>query len=91
MAIGKSSNSPHLQQTRPPAKKDINFISETDDVLYQSLLTLIYRAMPIPEGSSSAFIPQCITSARSALQLHDNIMALIKPLDSWYIHTYFQW
>lgn len=69
----------------------VHFYSQSDDVLYQSTLSLIYRAMPVPEGSSSAFTPACVETARTALEKHQSCMALFANHDQVIIHIYVQW
>lgn len=60
-------------------------------MLHHSILTLIYRAVPVPRGSSSTFTQACIASARQALGKHDSCMAILTPYGSPFIDMYFQW
>ncbi|KAF7594035.1 hypothetical protein BBP40_010313 [Aspergillus hancockii] len=46
----------------------------SDEVCRLSVLTLIYRAIPVPPNSPSTFIGECIETARAALELHQNCM-----------------
>ncbi|CAG8893549.1 unnamed protein product [Penicillium egyptiacum] len=55
-------------------KQQIQFIAASDEVLRLSILTLIYRAMPPDPGSRTTFGPECITSARCALEAHQAIV-----------------
>ncbi|KAJ5274687.1 hypothetical protein N7505_003232 [Penicillium chrysogenum] len=55
-------------------KEQIQFIAASDEVLRLSILTLIYRAMPPDPGSRTTFGPECITSARCALEAHKAIV-----------------
>lgn len=70
---------------------------ETDKVSRLALLTLIYRAIPAPAkpGSSSAFIPECIETARAALEHHQACASSLKEtseaLRCSYMHWYVPW
>ncbi|KGO44534.1 Transcription factor, fungi [Penicillium expansum] len=55
-------------------KGQIEFIAASDEVLRLSMLTLIYRAMPPGSSSRTTFGPECITSARCALESHQTIV-----------------
>ncbi|KAJ5466061.1 hypothetical protein N7530_009848 [Penicillium desertorum] len=55
-------------------KEQIQFTAASDEVLRLSILTLIYRAMPPDPGSRTTFGPECITSARCALEAHKAIV-----------------
>lgn len=72
-------------------KEDIEFVVASDDVLYYSILTLIYRAIPAPKGSKSTFTPACVATARTALQKHDSCMAMLRPYGSLLVNLYIQW
>ncbi|KAK8092787.1 hypothetical protein PG999_014374 [Apiospora kogelbergensis] len=77
--------------TKTIALEDIQYIADSDEVLHHSILTLIYRAVPVPRGSSSTFTQACIASARQALGKHDSCMAILTPYGSPFIDMYFQW
>lgn len=64
---------------------------KADEVVYLSLLTLIYRAMPPLAGSSSAFNQTCIDVARKALQSHQSCMEMIEPTDIFLLSAYINW
>ncbi|KAL0937838.1 fungal specific transcription factor domain protein [Colletotrichum truncatum] len=61
-----------------------------DELTFQSTLTLIYRALPAPEGSPTRFSHECIETARFAMQLHLECMQRIaeegRHLKTVYIH-----
>ncbi|KAG7083834.1 fungal specific transcription factor domain-containing protein [Colletotrichum scovillei] len=61
-----------------------------DELTFQSTLTLIYRALPAPEGSPTRFSQECIDTARFAMQLHLECMQRIaeegRHLKAVYIH-----
>ncbi|KAK8102217.1 hypothetical protein PG984_015363 [Apiospora sp. TS-2023a] len=77
--------------TKTIALEDIQYIADSDEVLHHSILTLIYRAVPVPRGATSTFTQACIASARQALSKHDSCMAILKPYGSPFIDIYFQW
>ncbi|KAJ5672818.1 transcriptional regulator family: Fungal Specific TF [Penicillium longicatenatum] len=53
---------------------------QCDKVSRLAMLTLIYRAIPAPAGtgSSSTFIPECVETARAALE-HHQMAILVSP------------
>ncbi|KAH7026509.1 uncharacterized protein B0I36DRAFT_330785 [Microdochium trichocladiopsis] len=55
------------------------------------LLTLVYRAVPVPQGSPSVFTQDCIDVARQSLALHQNIVASIPATNTNLIDMYFSW
>ncbi|KAK8067525.1 hypothetical protein PG996_006637 [Apiospora saccharicola] len=65
--------------TKSIALEDIQYIADSDEVIHHSILTLIYRAVPVPRGATSTFTHACIASARQALSKHDSCMAILKP------------
>ncbi|KAI0465702.1 hypothetical protein F4859DRAFT_500011 [Xylaria cf. heliscus] len=68
----------------------IKFMALSDDVIRQSMITLIHRAVLAPQDSGSAFTEDCIKSARVTLQSHEACVATLidKPR---YLLIYFQW
>lgn len=60
-----------------------------DELTHQSTLTLIYRAIPAPEGSPSRFTQECIETARFAMQIHHECMAQLdeaQHMKAVYVH-----
>jgi hypothetical protein len=60
-----------------------------DEVQFNVTLTLIYRAIPGPEGSPSRFCVECIESARKAIRCHQESLSLMKAgsyIQSIYVH-----
>ena len=47
-----------------------------DELLHWSALTLVYRAIPSPPGSGSAFNGECVHAARQAFALHGEFMEM---------------
>ncbi|KAJ5325180.1 uncharacterized protein N7506_008282 [Penicillium brevicompactum] len=63
-------------------KDQIEFTTASDEVMRLSMLTLIYRAMPQGPGSRTTFGPECITSARCALESHQAVVRAFGMQDS---------
>lgn len=62
-----------------------------DEVQFHATLTLVYRAVPAPEGSPSRFCLECLDSARKAMKAHQSCIALMKfgsHIKSIYVHWY---
>ena len=62
-----------------------------DEVQTLSTSTLVYRALPAPEGSLSRFCDECLDAARRAMQRHQDCMQLVhqKPIfKTMYLHWY---
>jgi len=60
-----------------------------DEVQFNVTLTLVYRAIPAPEGSPSRFCVECIESARKAIRCHQESLSLMKAgsyIQSIYVH-----
>ncbi|KAM0323187.1 hypothetical protein ACHAQA_009037 [Verticillium albo-atrum] len=60
-----------------------------DELTHQSTLTLIYRAIPAPEGSPSRFTQECIETARFAMQIHHECVAQLdeaQHMKAVYVH-----
>ncbi|KAM6535772.1 hypothetical protein FALCPG4_005312 [Fusarium falciforme] len=49
-----------------------------DEVQLLSTMTLIYRAIPAPEGSISRFCDECVESARRAIHTHLACMEMVR-------------
>ncbi|OJI88143.1 hypothetical protein ABZX51_009223 [Aspergillus tubingensis] len=63
---------------------------KSDKVARLSVLTLIYRAIP-PQGTQGTFIHECIETARSALEVHQDCMAEVKEMTEHIKAAYFHW
>ncbi|KAJ5573733.1 transcriptional regulator family: Fungal Specific TF [Penicillium hispanicum] len=64
----------------------------SDKVNRLAILTLIYRAIPAPESSSSSpFIPECIESARGALEIHQECVGALKETNEILRTSYTHW
>ncbi|KAJ5689226.1 hypothetical protein N7462_003618, partial [Penicillium macrosclerotiorum] len=62
-----------------------------DKVSRLSVLTLIYRAIPVEPGSSTPFIPECIDTARASLEYHQNCVAVLKEASEAIRCSYMHW
>lgn len=62
-----------------------------DEVTRQSIMTLIYRAIPPPVGSQGTFIHECIETARAALEYHQNCMNMLKESTENIKCSYLHW
>ncbi|KAF3396369.1 hypothetical protein F1880_007052 [Penicillium rolfsii] len=63
----------------------------SDGVSRLAILTLIYRAIPAEPGSSSTFIPECIETARAALELHQICIGSLKEASENLKCSYMHW
>ncbi|KAJ5653322.1 transcriptional regulator family: Fungal Specific TF [Penicillium lividum] len=65
----------------------------SDKVSRLAILTLIYRAIPasVGTGSSSTFIPECIETARAALEHHQICFAAIEESNKIIQRSYMHW
>lgn len=63
----------------------------SDGVSRLAILTLIYRAIPVEPGSSSTFIPECIQTARAALELHQVCIGSLKEASENLRCSYMHW
>lgn len=60
-----------------------------DEVQFHATMTLVYRAIPAPEGSPSRFCFECLDSARKAMKSHQACIDLLKfgsYIKSIYVH-----
>lgn len=55
----------------------IDFYISGDEVQFHVTMTLIYRAIPAPQGSASHFCNECLESARKAMQIHLRSLSMI--------------
>lgn len=67
------------------------FFILSDNISRLSVLALIYRAIPPSSGSSSTFIPDCIETARAALEAHQNCMNMLTESDEVLKCSYMHW
>ncbi|KAL4821400.1 hypothetical protein BDW67DRAFT_150686 [Aspergillus spinulosporus] len=63
----------------------------SEDVLRQSMLTLIYRAMPVQTGSSLTFNEECLETARAALEGHQSFIREFGTTDTELLSGHITW
>ncbi|EKV10931.1 C6 transcription factor, putative [Penicillium digitatum PHI26] len=65
----------------------------TDKVSRLAIMTLIYRAIPAPIDSDrvATFIPECIETAREALEIHRQCVAALQETDDFIRISYMHW
>ncbi|KAH7308693.1 hypothetical protein B0I35DRAFT_464246 [Stachybotrys elegans] len=61
-----------------------------DEVQFQVILTMVYRVIRAPEGSVSRFCDECLQSARKAMAIHLETVALLRGSAN-YKAIYFHW
>ena len=59
-------------------------------VQFYTLITLVYRMIPPPEGSFHKFTPECIEAARNAIRHHLNAVQQLGG-DELYQAVYVNW
>ncbi|KAL6233018.1 hypothetical protein BDW75DRAFT_246837 [Aspergillus navahoensis] len=82
---------PWLRSAAPGQIQMIKSTAMSDDVLRQSMLTLIYRAMPVQAGSSSTFNEECLETARAALEDHQSFILEFGMTDTVLLYGHFAW
>ncbi|KAI0448554.1 hypothetical protein F5B21DRAFT_104690 [Xylaria acuta] len=68
----------------------VRFTALADDVIRQSMITLIHRAAPAQPGPGRAFTEDCVNSARVTLESHEACIATVID-NPRYLDIYFQW
>lgn len=66
---------------------------QTDKISRLSILTLIYRAIPASDGSGTGtvFTPECIKTAREALETHRQCVAALNETHDFLKISYMHW
>lgn len=62
-----------------------------DEVQLLATMTLVFQAIPAPEGSLSRFCDECIDTSRRAMQKHFSCMELVRReayAKAIYVHWY---
>lgn len=65
-------------------------VMKSDAVSFLSSLTLVYRAIPSMGGYPGTFTPECIDTARLAMQTHEECMKLMGS-NLWVAASYIHW
>ncbi|KAI3400730.1 hypothetical protein diail_1939 [Diaporthe ilicicola] len=70
----------------------MEMVMKSDQVSFLSSLTLVYRAIPAGVGGHgfSTFTPECIETARLAMQTHEECMKLMGS-NLWVAASYIHW
>lgn len=68
----------------------IDIFVKGDEVQFHVTMTLIYRAIPAPEGSISQFSDGCLQSARKAMSTHEESIGLLHH-SSYFKSIYVHW
>lgn len=70
----------------------MEMVMKSDQVSFLSSLTLVYRAIPAGVGAHgfSTFTPECIETARLAMQTHEECMKLMGS-NLWVAASYIHW
>lgn len=69
----------------------IDVFIQGDQIQFLTTLTLVYRAMPVPEGSPSRFSQECLDTARQAMKVHQECIGSLcygSYMKSIYVHWY---
>jgi hypothetical protein len=78
--------------SNPPMSEMDQMYLTTDKISRLSVLTLIYRAIPGSTVSGSvSFIPECIETAREALEVHRQCGAVLNETDDFLKTSYMHW
>ncbi|EAW14817.1 putative C6 transcription factor [Aspergillus clavatus NRRL 1] len=80
-----------LSVVAPVMSEIEDFWIRSDEVSRLAVLTLIYRAIPPPENSPSTFIPECIETARTALEIHQTCMNMLRESNEATKCSYLHW
>ncbi|KAL4904979.1 hypothetical protein BDW74DRAFT_178546 [Aspergillus multicolor] len=80
-----------LHRAPPHQVQSIKSMAMSDEVLRLSMLTLIYRAMPAPTGSSSTFSEECLSTARAALNRHQSFILAFGASDTFLLSGHINW
>ncbi|RLL94196.1 hypothetical protein CFD26_102964 [Aspergillus turcosus] len=80
-----------LERSSHPVPDIEGFLIKSDEVSRLSILTLIYRAIPAPGDSTTTFIPECIETARAALESHQVCMAGLRESNEAMKCSYLHW
>lgn len=67
----------------------VDIFIQGDEVQLLTTLTLVYRAIPAPEGSPSRFSQECLDTARQAMKVHQECIRSLcygSYMKSIYVH-----
>jgi hypothetical protein len=76
---------------RTTGGQQMELVFFSEEVLFLSMLTLILKALPPDDGSSTIFAAECINTARSGLERHQKFTETIGLDRGYYIDIYVNW
>lgn len=69
----------------------IDIFIQGDEIQFLTTVTMVYRAMPVPEGSPSRFSHVCLETARRTMKVHQECIRSLcygSYMKSIYVHWY---
>jgi hypothetical protein len=86
-AMARAQGSASLNKTKATV---MEMVMKSDEVSFLSSLALVYRATPSVGGFPGTFSPECIETARAAMQTHQEAMRLMGS-NQWTAASYIHW
>ncbi|KAF7163269.1 hypothetical protein CNMCM5623_008290 [Aspergillus felis] len=80
-----------LEMWSGPVSEIEGLLIKSDEVSRLALLTLIYRAIPASGESTTTFVPECIETARAALESHQVCMTSLRECSEATKCSYLHW
>ncbi|KAH2342548.1 hypothetical protein KXV29_002489 [Aspergillus fumigatus] len=80
-----------LERSSRPLSEAEDFLIKSDEVSRLAILTLIYRAVPASGTSTTTFVPECIETARAALESHQACMTRLRESTEAMKCSYLHW
>jgi hypothetical protein len=80
-----------LESSSRPVSEIEGFLIKSDEVSRLAILTLIYRAIPASGESTTTFVPECIETARAALESHQVCMTSLRESSEATKCSYLHW
>ncbi|RHZ53966.1 putative C6 transcription factor [Aspergillus thermomutatus] len=80
-----------LESSSHPVSDIEGFLIKSDEVSRLAILTLIYRAIPASGDSPTTFVPECIETARAALESHQICMTSLTESNEATKCSYLHW
>ncbi|GIJ85287.1 hypothetical protein Asppvi_004143 [Aspergillus pseudoviridinutans] len=80
-----------LERSSDSVSEIEGFLIKSDEVSRFSILTLIYRAIPASGESTTTFVPECIETARAALESHQVCMTNLRESSEATKCSYLHW
>ncbi|KAK4178074.1 hypothetical protein QBC36DRAFT_344944 [Triangularia setosa] len=89
-ALPRDSNAVNAE-SQTSRRRIMKLVFFSEEVLFLSILTLILKAMPPDDGSSTIFPAECINTARTGLEKHQLFTEAIGLDKGHYIDIYVNW